>query len=70
MRLTNEQVGAITRAHFNLKAMLRVMEDSVNDEDYPYNIWRYDNAKYAIEQLEEVFEWLDFHRTAQEEASH
>ena len=55
MRLTNEQVGAITRAHFNLKAMLRVMEDSVNDEDYPYNIWRYDNAKYAIEQLEEVF---------------
>jgi len=62
MRLTNEQVGAITRAHFNLKAMLRV-----NDENYPDNIWRYDNAEYAIEQLEEVFEWLDFHRTAHKE---
>ena len=55
-KLTNEQVGAISRAHYNLKAMLR---DTLICTD---------DVTYAIKELEKVFTWLNVYQAAHKEA--
>jgi|TARA_Y100000310_G_scaffold341102_1_gene439153 hypothetical protein len=57
-KLTNEQVGAISKAHYNLKAALRF--EVVQKKEY-------DDVSYAIKELEEVFEWLNVYQAAHKE---
>ena len=62
MRLTNVQVGAIRRAHFNLKASYRYITiETIDDVATPVELIE-DDVAYAVEQLEKVFPWLDFYR--------
>ena len=58
-KLTNEQVGAISRAHYCLKAInigtiadVRIVQDDVT---------------YAIKELERVFTWLNIYQAAHKE---
>ena len=64
MRLTNEQVGVISRAHFSLKAANRYITiETIDDAETPIELIE-DDVSYAVKQLEKVFPWLDFDRVA------
>jgi len=64
-KLTNEQVGAISRAHYCLKqvhqasdALARFNElTGMSDND----------ITYAIKELEKVFTWLNIYQAAHKE---
>lgn len=74
MRLTNERVGAISRAYFELKAAHRYIStgrfiiepQAIDDVTCALELLEED-VSYAVEQLEEVFHWLDFDRTVRRE---
>ena len=64
--LTNEQAGAISRAHSNLKAAFNVL----NMPKYMYLTAPknqveevHKDVEYAIEDLEEAFTWLNVYHT-------
>ena len=50
--LTNDQAGAISRAHFNLKA---VINSNLIQED----------VTYAIKELEKAFRWLNIYHNVE-----
>jgi len=57
--LTNEQVGAISRAHYNLKvALTRLTPKSNND------------IEYSIKELEQVFGWLNIYNNKPRKSMH
>ena len=58
-KLTNEQVGAISRAHYNLKAALQPLSGS------PFG--KHKDIEFAIKELESVFTWLNIYQAVHKE---
>ena len=58
-KLTNEQAGAVSRAHYNLKAALQPLSHCGSD---PHK-----DIEFAIKELESVFTWLNIYQAAHNE---
>ena len=57
--LTNDQVGAISRAHYNLKAALTRLTPKSNND-----------IEYSIKELEQVFGWLNIYNNKPRKSMH